>query len=137
MIPRLTSFPPSVLLTTEVRVHLIFFTVQKSVNLLFVKQCRFLLPTLPVTCPFFLRLLSKVAVPFRNSCFRLTRTFSKGKFVKRGFNVCRIRLLNCSYGAICPSVLEIMIDVSPPLRRQSVNERVRNRSATHIRVPFS
>ena len=137
MIPKLISFPPSVLLTTEVKVHLVFFTVQKSVNLLFVKQCRFLLPTLPVTRPFYLRLLSKVAVPFRNSCFRLARTFYKGKFIKRGFNVCRIRLLNCSYGAICPSVLEIMINVSPPLKRQSVNERVRNRSATHTRVPFS
>ena len=134
MTPRLTLFPSSVPITTEVRVHLTFFAVQKSVNLLFVKQCRFLLPTLPVTCPFFLKLLAKVAVPFRSSCLRLTRTSTNGKFVRRGFDVCRIRFLNRPSPA---SVLEIMIDVSPPIRRQSATERRKNGSGTPVRKPVS
>ena len=126
-------FPKSMPLTTEVRIHLTFFTVRNSVNIMLIKQIRVLLPTLPAVSPIFLRLLSRIALPFRTFCYRLTRTYPTSGWLRRGYRACRVICVSLS--TVRPFV-EVTIDVSPPLQRPSKASRRTIGPKDLLRKPF-
>ena len=112
LIPSPSSYEVSL---WKVKVHLTFFAVQNSVNLIFIKPCCFEIPLFSASSSFLLKLLTKAAAPFRTACLRMTQERPTGKFIKRGFNVCRARLLVRAVGS---DTQEIIVDVSPAIRRR-------------------
>ena len=117
MILAVSAFPKSIPITTEVRVRLTFFTIKNSVNILLIRQSRALLPTLPLYSPIFLKLLSGMGLHFRAFCYRLTRKCPPSEWLRRDFRNCRIR---CTRLPTVLSFVEVMIDVSPPVRRSNL-----------------
>ena len=120
MILTRSVFPEPIPFTTEVRIHLAFFAIKNPSSILLIRQSHALLPTLPLSSPIFLKLLSGMALHFRAFCYRLTRKCPPSVTLRRGFRNCRV---------VChrlPSVrpmVEVRIDVSPPAQIRDLGFR--------------
>ena len=106
-------FPEPIQFTTEVRIHLTFFTIKHQRNILLIRQNHAILPTLPLLSPIFLKLLSGMALHFRAFCYRLTRKCPPSVTLRRGFRNCRVI---CYRLPTVRSLVEVLIDVSPPVQ---------------------
>ena len=129
LIPSPSSYETSM---WKVKVHLTFFAVKNSVNLIFIKPCYFEIPLFSVSSSFLLKLLTKAAAPFRTACLRMTQERPTGKFIKRGFNVCRVRFLVRAVGS---ETQDLNIDVSPAIRRQVLARRKTSGAEASLKVP--
>ena len=106
-------FPEPIQFTTEIRTHLAFFTIKNPCSILLVRQNHAILPTPPLLSPIFLKLLSGMALHFRAFCYRLTRKCPPSVTLRRGFRNCRV---SCTRLPTVRSFVEVLIDVSPPVR---------------------